>query len=89
MTEHAAQWMTSEEAARRLGIKPATLYSYVSRGVLTSSPAADGRSSRFERSAVEALLTRRRSQPSGASDTVVASRITRISEQGVVPRRAG
>ena len=28
-------WISAAEAARRLGIKQATLYSYVSRGVLT------------------------------------------------------
>ena len=27
-------WISAAEAARRLGIKQATLYSYVSRGVL-------------------------------------------------------
>ena len=29
------EWITAAEAARRLGIKQATLYSYVSRGVLS------------------------------------------------------
>jgi citrate synthase len=42
-----ADFLTAAEAARRLGVKPATLYAYVSRGVLTRSPAADGRTSLF------------------------------------------
>ena len=29
------EWISAAEAARRLGVKQATLYSYVSRGVLT------------------------------------------------------
>ncbi len=36
-------WISAAEAARRLGIKQATLYSYVSRGVLTRRRAASGR----------------------------------------------
>ena len=35
------EWISAAEAASRLGIKQATLYSYVSRGVLTGAgPAA-------------------------------------------------
>ena len=29
------EWITADAAAQRLGIKQASLYSYVSRGVLT------------------------------------------------------
>jgi citrate synthase len=36
-------WISAAEAARRLGIKQATLYSYVSRGVLTRRRASGGR----------------------------------------------
>jgi len=35
-----SEWISAAEAARRLGIKQATLYSYVSRGVLTRRRAA-------------------------------------------------
>jgi citrate synthase len=37
------EWISAAEAARRLGIKQATLYSYVSRGVLTRRRASGGR----------------------------------------------
>ena len=37
-----AAFLTAAEAARRLGVKPATLYAYVSRGVLSRGKAADG-----------------------------------------------
>jgi citrate synthase len=36
------EWISAAEAARRLGIKQATLYSYVSRGVLTRRRAGAG-----------------------------------------------
>ena len=37
------EWIGAAEAAQRLGIKPASLYSYVSRGVLSPRRGADGR----------------------------------------------
>ena len=36
------EWIGAAEAARRLGVKQATLYSYVSRGVLTRRRAWPG-----------------------------------------------
>src|ERR1700750_775814 len=68
-----ADYLTAAEAARRLGVKPATLYAYVSRGVLTRSPAADGRASLFstdegERAAPPARARPRR--PRGARPPV-------------------
>ncbi len=47
--------MTAAAAAGRLGIKQATLYAYVSRGVLTRARAADGRGSLFDADEVERL----------------------------------
>jgi len=41
-------WIGAAEAAQRLGIKPASLYSYVSRGVLTPRRGPDGRASLFD-----------------------------------------
>ena len=35
--------ISAREAARRLGVKPATLYAYVSRGLLRSAPGPDSR----------------------------------------------
>lgn len=45
--------LSSAEAARRLGIKPATLYAYVSRGLLSRTRTASG--SRFDATEVERL----------------------------------
>jgi citrate synthase len=39
--------MSAREAARRLGVKPATLYAYVSRGLLRSVPGTDSRERRY------------------------------------------
>ncbi len=36
MRFHGEPYLTAAEAAARLGVKPATLYAYVSRGVLKS-----------------------------------------------------
>jgi len=45
----------SQEAARRLGVKPATLYAYVSRGLLRSVPGPDNRARRYQVEDVERL----------------------------------
>jgi citrate synthase len=42
-----ADFLTVAETARRLGVKPATFYAYVSRGLLSRDKAADGRASLF------------------------------------------
>ena len=55
-----ADYLTAAEAARRLGVKPATLYAYVSRGVLSRVRAPDGRASLFGAEEVERLARRGR-----------------------------
>ena len=52
--------LTTEEAARRLGIKVPTLYAYVSRGLLASHRDPAGRGSLFDLDDVEALAARSR-----------------------------
>lgn len=42
MIERQAHYMTAKEAASALGISRATLYAYVSRGLIRSEPLADG-----------------------------------------------
>ncbi len=41
------EWLTSREAARRLGVSAPTLYAYVSRGLLRSESAAGRRERRY------------------------------------------
>jgi citrate synthase len=52
--------VTTEEAARRLGVKVPTLYAYVSRGLLESHRDPSRRGSLFELSDIEGLAQRSR-----------------------------
>jgi citrate synthase len=73
-------FLTAAEAARRLGVKPATLYAYVSRGVLSRVRAPDGRASLFGAEEVERLARRGRPRrPVGIADITVESAITEIT----------
>jgi citrate synthase len=73
-------FLTAAQAAQRLGVKPATLYAYVSRGVLSRDKAADGRGSLFDAEEVERLARRGRPRrPAGAADITVESAITEIT----------
>ena len=75
-----ADFLSAAEAARRLGVKPATLYAYVSRGVLSRGKAADGRASLFNADEVERLARRGRPRrPAGVADITVESAITEIT----------
>jgi citrate synthase len=75
-----ADYLTAVEAARRLGVKPATLYAYVSRGVLRRVRAPDGRTSLFGAEEVEQLARRGRPRrPAGVADITVESAITEIT----------
>jgi citrate synthase len=59
--------ISAHEAARRLGVKPATLYAYVSRGLLRSSPGPDSRERRYYIEDVQRLMGQRhRGRRSGA-----------------------
>ena len=75
-----ADFLTATEAARRLGVKPATLYAYVSRGVLTRSRAADGRASLFSADEVDRLARKGRPRrPAGTLEITVESAITELT----------
>jgi citrate synthase len=52
--------VSSEEAARRLGVKVSTLYAYVSRGLLASHPDPGGRRSLFDLADIERVAARQR-----------------------------
>jgi citrate synthase len=57
--------LTAVEAAARLGVKPESLYAYVSRGLLSRERDAAGSS--FDPLEVEAFARRRRRSPGAAS----------------------
>jgi citrate synthase len=73
------EWIRAAEAARRLGVKPATLYSYVSRGVLRRRAGEDGRSSLFDAGEVESLARRGRPRHRGMGEFVIESALTEIT----------
>lgn len=50
------EYLTGEEAARLLGVKRATLYAYVSRGVLRSYRQGIKRQRLYRRADIDALL---------------------------------
>jgi citrate synthase len=52
--------LTTAQVAERLGVKPATVYAYVSRGLLTSARNADGKASLFREDEVAAFAAGRR-----------------------------
>jgi citrate synthase len=75
------EWIGAAEAAQRLGIKPASLYSYVSRGVLAPRRGPDGRASLFDAAQIEDLA--RRGKPrrgAGGAELVIESELTEIAD---------
>jgi citrate synthase len=76
-----AEWIGAAEAARRLGVKQATLYSYVSRGVLTRRRGTGGRISLFDQAEVTELAQRGRPRrPAGLAGLVIESGLTEIDD---------
>ena len=84
------EWLDTAEATDRLGVKPQTLYAYVSRGLVHSEPVPAGpggrgsRSRRYRRSDVERLAERgtRRRPPGEGPEVVVDTAITRLDPAG-------
>ncbi|MFJ1748551.1 citrate synthase [Streptomyces sp. NPDC088116] len=62
------QRLTTREAAERLGVKPETVYAYVSRGQLASRREPAGRGSTFDAKEVDALVRRGRREPPAGGD---------------------
>lgn len=71
------EWIDAATAAERLGIKPATLYAYVSRGVVQRRHSEDGRRSLFSAEEIERLARRGRprAQP---PELVIESAVTSL-----------
>ena len=82
--EGGGQQLTTAVAAERLGVKPATLYAYVSRGLVGRERAADGRTSTFDPAEIDRLAhpgrPRRGRRP--AAELVLPSSLTAI-ERGI------
>lgn len=79
-------YVRAPEAARILGVAPATLYAYVSRGRVTRVRAADGRTSLFAVDELDALRSSNRAgttAPRPTIDVQIASSITRLGDDGI------
>jgi citrate synthase len=81
---HPDRRLTTREAAELLGVKPETVYAYVSRGQLGSRRVPGGRGSTFDAREVEALARRNRRASSGSTasggELSVRTRITLIEQ---------
>ncbi|MEU8486858.1 citrate synthase [Streptomyces sp. NPDC048641] len=90
MTDHEpapareARRLSTKEAAELLGVKPETVYAYVSRGQLSSRRAAPGsRGSTFDAAEVAALAQRNKREPAAGSapgELSVRTRLTLIDK---------
>ncbi|KUJ68628.1 citrate synthase [Streptomyces albus subsp. albus] len=73
--------LTTREAAQRLGVKPETVYAYVSRGQLSSRRSPGGRGSTFDAAEVDALARRgRREAQTASGNSPIGTSITLIEE---------
>ena len=65
VTVDGEEYLTVDEAAQLMGVKPATLYAYVSRGILKSYRQGIKRQRLYRRAEIEQLT---RMAPSAADD---------------------
>src|ERR1700716_4022331 len=93
MKKSGALYLSAREASAELAISPATLYAYVSRGLIRSEPSSDSRSHRYRAEDVRGLKERRTPslEPRGlksfdADLPVMDSAISTITEDGPIYR---
>src|ERR1700760_2398809 len=93
MKKSAELYLSAREAAAELAISPATLYAYVSRGLIRSEPSPDSRSHRYRAEDIRGLKERRVPSPEprglrnfDADLPVLDSAIGTITEQGAIYR---
>lgn len=83
-------YLSAREAAGELSVSPATLYAYVSRGLIRSEPVSDSRARRYRADDVRALKSRRAPagavRESGPDAPVLESSISTITEIGPIYR---
>lgn len=81
----SGELITTAQAAEMLGVQPATIYSYVARGVLTRATATSRHEgSLFRRSDVVALRDTRLRKRSGIFELGMETGITRIDPDGLL-----
>src|SRR5882762_1442657 len=80
-------WMSTAESIGRLGVKPQTLYAYVSRGLIRRERVPGTHGSRYFRADIERLAARTRrttpgNGPGSGPEIVVDSAVTLIDPAG-------
>jgi citrate synthase len=93
MKKSAGLYLSAREASAELAISPATLYAYVSRGLIRSEPSSDSRSHRYRAEDVRGLKERRAPSPEprglrnfDADLPVMDTTISTITEDGPIYR---
>src|ERR1700740_3388723 len=91
MKKSDALYLSAREAATELAVSPATLYAYVSRGLIRSEPGENPRSRRYRAEDVRGLKNRRaplvESQGLKSADLpVMDSAVSTITEEGPIYR---
>ena len=93
MKKSAGLYLSAREASAELAISQATLYAYVSRGLIRSEPSQDSRSHRYRAEDVRTLKERRTPAPEprgmrsfDADLPVMDSAIATITEDGPIYR---
>jgi citrate synthase len=77
------EWLDAAAATNRLGVKPQTLYAYVSRGLVHSEPVPGGRTRRYRKADVERLAARGARRPAGdGPEVVVDTAVTHLDPAG-------
>lgn len=95
MKNPAPLYLSAREAAGELGISTASLYAYVSRGLIRSEPTEDARARRYRADDVRALKSRRAPQAAagrtgdGEATALVVSAVSTITPDGPVYRGVG
>jgi citrate synthase len=93
MNKSSELYLSAREASAELAISPATLYAYVSRGLIRSEPSSDSRSHRYRAEDIRGLKERRTPsvEPRGFRSfdpelPVMDSAIATITEEGAIYR---
>ena len=93
MKKDSGLYLSAREASAELAISPATLYAYVSRGLVRSEPSLDSRSHRYRAEDIRALKERRAPAPEprvfrsfDADLPVFDSAVSTITEAGPIYR---
>jgi len=77
------RWVNAADATRRLGVKPQTLYAYVSRGLIRRERVPGARTSRYAAADVDRLVTRARPRAAGPMPEIVVDQaVTEIDPAG-------